>query len=579
MEKSFPMGDCPAQGRSVMKRLRHMMQATIILLVLLMTELLLYAGRNTKREMDNSRQNYLDAYAVSVRNALGRADGSLREILYDTSSALLLLSEDEAARQYAAIQLQDKLQGIVAAAGDIDLLGVAETSRGMVIEAKAETLPYQAKEDLRKQLLSWDLPKGVWNIIEAGGEKFAGKVFLRGSIVIGTFKRLKMLMNSSSGDVLEKTGYVLLDVDGQVAASSGLSMEALEFLLREKKRSKSSTGDGRGLFAQYLLSTADLEDGLTLFAIQEAEVLWKRLSSGYAASFLSLFFLLAFYLYFTRSVRRELILPMGEMTDGMRAIEEGETDRRIQTRSRSPEFQTLSAGFNHLMDTVMNLKIESYEKELQISDTEEKYFRLQIKPHFFLNALTTISSLSASGKNREIEAYIEALSKNVRYMFQSGLHTVLVSEEIRHVENYFDMQELKYPGRVFHYTELPEELGDWKVPQMLIHTIVENEYKYALPPEGTLMVLIRVSLEGEELLIEIEDDGGGYPEEVLGYINGGETLKAEGGGRVGLFSIRRLLELMYDRKGLFRISNIEPHGALNQIRLPSEPVRERRTVS
>jgi hypothetical protein len=86
-----------------MKRLRHMMQATIILLVLLMTELLLYAGRNTKREMDNSRQNYLDAYAVSVRNALGRADGSLREILYDTSSALLLLSEDEAARQYAAI--------------------------------------------------------------------------------------------------------------------------------------------------------------------------------------------------------------------------------------------------------------------------------------------------------------------------------------------------------------------------------------------------------------------------------------------------------------------------------------------
>ena len=89
----------------------------------------------------------------------------------------------------------------------------------------------------------------------------------------------------------------------------------------------------------------------------------------------------------------------------------------------------------------MNLKIRFYEKKLELQDAEQKYIRLQIRPHFFLNALTSISSLSAKSKNKEIEIYIGALSKNIRYMFSSGLHTVSVKEEIRHVENYLEMQE------------------------------------------------------------------------------------------------------------------------------------------
>ena len=43
---------------------------------------------------------------------------------------------------------------------------------------------------------------------------------------------------------------------------------------------------------------------------------------------------------------------------------------------------------------------------------------------------------------------------------------------------------------------------------------------------------------------------------------------------MGLYSIRRLLELMYDRKGLFVLSNVEPHGAMNQVYIPAHPVNE-----
>jgi len=69
-------------------------------------------------------------------------------------------------------------------------------------------------------------------------------------------------------------------------------------------------------------------------------------------------------------------------------------------------------AFNRLMDEIMKLKIQSYEKQINLQETELKCIKLQIRPHFFLNAMTTISSLSQQGKNKEIESYISALSKN-----------------------------------------------------------------------------------------------------------------------------------------------------------------------
>ena len=65
---------------------------------------------------------------------------------------------------------------------------------------------------------------------------------------------------------------------------------------------------------------------------------------------------------------------------------------------------------------------------------------------------------------------------------------------------------------------------------------------------------------------------------VLAIASNGKKDRAqqkEDGTRVGLWSVKRLLELMYDRKNLFLISNVEPHGALNQIYIPRRPVNER----
>lgn len=77
------------------------------------------------------------------------------------------------------------------------------------------------------------------------------------------------------------------------------------------------------------------------------------------------------------------------------------------------------------------------------------------------------------------------------------------------------------------------------------------------------------------LMVEIEDNGKGYPESVIHAINTAESRKADDTSRVGLWSVRRLLELMYDKQGLFQISNVEPHGALSKMYVPAQATNQR----
>jgi len=285
---------------------------------------------------------------------------------------------------------------------------------------------------------------------------------------------------------------------------------------------------------------------------------------------------LFFSFRFGRQLRSDILEPMADMQSSMEQIVQGDVEHRITTGYTSLEFSLLKDAFNGLMDQIVGLKIAGYEKQLQLQDSELKAVRLQIKPHFFLNALTTISSLSQQGKNDLIVTYISALSKNIRYMFRSGLHTVTLSDEITHVENYFEMQDLKYPGSVFHFIDMDPAVEQWKIPQMIIHTIIENEYKYALRPEGVLTILIRAGVQDvngkPHLILEIEDDGEGYPDSVLEEFSSHDA--PLDGHRLGLWSIRRMMELMYEEQNLFTIANNTVQGCMNRFVIPAEPRQE-----
>ena len=79
----------------------------------------------------------------------------------------------------------------------------------------------------------------------------------------------------------------------------------------------------------------------------------------------------------------------------------------------------------------------------------------------------------------------------------------------------------------------------------------------------------------EMLCISIEDDGEGYPEEILKQFQAGEKPKpSEDGTHLGLWSLWEMLRIMYDRNDLMELKNAEPHGTRTIFYLPKEAINE-----
>lgn len=526
-----------------------------------------------RKETDIAAENFLHIYATQIENRIQKVDMQLTTIINEDEDLQLLESEDEAKRHYASVRLAQSINDIINIDQSADIFVITEADHNIYIDAKADNLPYADKNSLRSMFMDYAEPgrqTDGWKFQKIGDTFYLYRAIVSNRRVTAAAISAESLLKTVSLRDVDTYGFVLTDADDMVKAYAGyplfdhevdIRIDALRAVRNLENREEMLNGRVR------------------LYSYESRTNVFRHLYKNAIFILAVIALLCVFDLYFMGTERKQIIQPMQGMIQDMERIRGGDYELRVEERGDNQEFSLLSRTFNQMMDEIVNLKIRFYEKQLALSDAEQKYIRLQIRPHFFLNAMTTIAGLSAKKKNAEIEKYINALSKNIRYMFSSGLHTVSVKEELHHVENYFEMQEMRYAGCIFYFIEMPEELEDWQIPQMLIHTLIENEYKYGISQGHSLMVLIKASVavyDGEDmLLIEIEDDGKGYPEEVLTAINQDRAQQKEDGTRVGLWSVKRLLELMYDRKNLFLISNVEPHGALNQIYIPRRPVNER----
>lgn len=556
--------------KSFLHTLNLMMRILLCLIAAVMVVFILASYNGAVGQQKIELQNYAEIYRSQIEGKISQATALLSELVYDNPDLDLLRSEQEAERQYAAVSLFNDMYSLMSVNQCPDYLVAVEADQNTIVAVKGSSVSLQEDEAIKAFAMEC-AQKGdifwTWDVVPIEGKIFLYRALTKESRVVMTLLSTDTLLGTVPVENLEYNSFFLADAAGNILDSVGVLAE---------ERVGDTVEDLR---AAHTLHQAELLSGeLSLYACQDKLGFFQQMSSYVVLLFLIILSLLAFGLYYSKRVRVELLQPMEQMTREMEHIQQGQLDLRISTESDSVEFRTLVDAFNRLVDEIVNLKIQYYEKQLALLDTEQKYIRLQIKPHFFLNAMSTIVGLSRVGKNDEIATYIGALSKNIRYMFSSGLHTVPLQEEIRHVENYFAVQELRYPDGVLYFVDMDDEVRDWPVPQMLIHTLVENEYKYAVSPGRQTMVLIKLQKaqwQGEEmLLIQVEDDGKGFPAAVLASINGDEAAPAGDGTRVGLYSIRRLLELMYDRKGLFVLSNVEPHGAMNQVYIPAHPVNE-----
>lgn len=272
------------------------------------------------------------------------------------------------------------------------------------------------------------------------------------------------------------------------------------------------------------------------------------------------------------ALKRWYLRPMEQMTATLRKIRSGKLDARFGEEQKVEELQQLSTAFNEMMDEVKNLKIEAYEKEIQVQYAELQYLQLQISPHFFLNILKTLYGMAERKKYDKIQNAILMISDHVRYIFHDNKDRVLLDTELKHAENYIRIQQYITSRPIRLSIRAGEEVREAMIPALSIQTFVENSCRHALIPGKELVISLDVqpldSEEGRFLDIAISDNGPGVPPELLKEYNSRVTFEHRE-EHIGILNVRQRLYLLYGEQFEFACMEGDP-GTVFEMIFPLE---------
>ncbi|AOZ90912.1 sensor histidine kinase [Paenibacillus crassostreae] len=282
----------------------------------------------------------------------------------------------------------------------------------------------------------------------------------------------------------------------------------------------------------------------------------------------SLFVIILFF-------NKRVLGPIQSFSENLALINEESqpTDYKV---SKIIELEQANTQFKDLVEQIKTFKITMYEQELEKQRIQLDYMKQQIKPHFFLNCLTSIYSMAQIQMYQEIEDMAMTTSRYFRYLFQSGENFVPLANEIEHVQMYLEIQKQRYQDAFSYQVELSEEAKDVKIPPLVLQTFIENSIKYAISRENEVQIRLTVKrclLEDdiEATQIQFSDTGPGFPANVLEKLEAGLPLDQAKGTHIGIMNTLKRLEYLYYNLATVRFTNLPGSGACITLMLPDLP--------
>lgn len=532
-----------------------------------------------REETEDSMEYILNMYQANLNRTLQEADSDLQNILSSQSTLQMLKDKSSLYRYHASYNLLALLEAKRMSTEGVDGYVINDSIYHGFLISRSPNITYADLGKIQSYLEEMSRTGGKQESAQWVSAKIGDKAYL--------LKRYTYGSVSITGMISEKKIQQILSY-GQREG------KAVDFYITDPGKRIICSSDPGARYGKELYGKEGIFPG-TKSLFREKEVMansyyvvgsMQKLSIlGLSTQFFvilgMLFVSLIFLLLFAKFINREVIRPVRVLSETSGKIRKGDLSIRPSFKCRNKEMQDLKQAYITMLDTIMKLKVQEYEQVIQIKDSELKYMHMQLKPHFFLNALSTINSMSYQNKNEEIREFVQIFSENIRYMFKVGLHTIPLAEEADHVEKYLKMQRILYGESFYFYFDIPEKVKSYPVPQMLLHTFIENIFKHVMDVNSFVTIFLQCSLEehGGEIMLKavLQNSGKYFPEEVLSEINGNGEGGAEQKG-IGLIHTKKILNIMYGREDLLLLENEKPEGTKITIWIPRE-LYERRLMN
>lgn len=144
--------------------------------------------------------------------------------------------------------------------------------------------------------------------------------------------------------------------------------------------------------------------------------------------------------------------------------------------------------------------------------------RVRLNPHFIFNSLNSLQKSMIQGDFETSNRYLTRFAGLMREILDQSIEPFIpLNREISFLNNYLELENLRFSNRFTYSVEIPEAIDcdEVSIPSMLIQPTVENSIWHGLLPldrPGTISLRFSWKVDGRLLQCEVEDNGIGRTE-------------------------------------------------------------------
>ena len=201
--------------------------------------------------------------------------------------------------------------------------------------------------------------------------------------------------------------------------------------------------------------------------------------------------------------------------------------------------------------------------EAKINEIRLNHLKSQLNPHFIFNALNSVRALVDEDPVKAKSA-ITQISNMLRFSLMLDKKQVIdLADELATVKDYLALESIRFEERLQVEYQIEEAAYSYKIPPMMLQTIVENAIKHGisnLVKGGLIEIKCREGL-ADELYIQVKNSGQ--------YLAKSASKRKEEEGH-GIDNTQQRLALLYGDKAGFRIFNAGSQYVITEIKIPKQ---------
>jgi len=179
------------------------------------------------------------------------------------------------------------------------------------------------------------------------------------------------------------------------------------------------------------------------------------------------------------------------------------------------------------------LETKILHTQLKLKEQELNYLKMQIHPHFLFNTLNTMYGFALKKADKTPDMILK-LSNLLDYLlYQTEKPFVLISEEINHIQDYIDLEKMRFNDTLNVTMTVELESKNTTIAPMLLLPFIENSFKHGSIVGGVLQIDIQIVADFEAVHFRIKNT------------NSKNNTPQHG---IGLENIKKRLELLYPNK-------------------------------